>query len=142
MHVCASCSDNTVVRALRRAVLLVAVSAMAGCGSSTSPSPAVSSTQSTSPTVGQGGTTTSPTTSVTMAGEFPLVGQSAQFTLLAHFPDGTSQDVTSQAAWQTSNAAVATVSAAGSVAVVGLGYVDIQATYKGLQADIAAFLAQ
>jgi uncharacterized protein YjdB len=86
--------------------------ALAGC--STAPSATVNSLVVTGPTVG--------------------VGLTAQFTATANMSDGTTQNVTTAAAWQSSNPAVATVSALGVVAGVADGQSTITATYQGLTA--------
>lgn len=70
--------------------------------------------------------------SVSVSGTAPAVGVSAQFSAVAQLSNGTSQDVTAQASWQSSNAAVASVSAGGSVTGAGLGGVDIRASYQGV----------
>lgn len=56
------------------------------------------------------------------------VGQATQLTATASFSTGPSQSV--QAAWQSSNPVVATVSSSGLVAPVGLGVVTLTATYQ------------
>ena len=60
------------------------------------------------------------------------VGATAQFTATANLSNGTTQTVTSQAAWSSSNLSVAAVTAAGVVAGVGPGNADITATYQGV----------
>ena len=74
---------------------------------------------------------TSPSTvsSIAITGIAPAVGASAQFTAIATMGDGTTQDVTSTAAWQSSNPSDATVSTTGVVTSVSAGTVQIQATY-------------
>jgi hypothetical protein len=61
----------------------------------------------------------------------PPVGSSAQFTCTATFNDGSTQDVSSQAAWVSFNEAVAKVSSTGVVTVVAAGTAVIKATYLG-----------
>ena len=81
-----------------------------------------------------GSSPTSPTnpaasvTSIVVTGSAPPVGLTAQFTATAMLSNGTTQNVTSQATWQSSNSAVATVSNAGVVTGVAPGEVDITAT--------------
>jgi len=81
-----------------------------------------------------GGSTTSPTTpsSIAVSGAAPIVGSTAQFTATATMSDGTTQDVTSQATWQSSDAAIATVSATGAVTGVGAGTASVTATYQSV----------
>lgn len=57
-------------------------------------------------------------------------GESAQLAARASLSDGTSQDVTAQAAWRSENTAVATVSSGGLVAAVAAGTTEIRATYQ------------
>ena len=75
---------------------------------------------------------TSPSTvaAVTVTGTSSLtVGGSAQFTAAAALIDGSSRPITSEATWQSSDAAVATVTG-GMVRAVGVGEADITATYE------------
>jgi trimeric autotransporter adhesin len=80
--------------------------------------------------------------SLVVAGTPPAVGTSSQFTAVAVRTDGTSDPVTAQAAWRSSNTAVATVSSGGVVSAVSRGSVEISATYSGVKGsfsfDIAA----
>jgi hypothetical protein len=50
----------------------------------------------------------------------------------AAFSDGSSQSVTSQATWETNNAAVATVSTAGVATFLAAGDAELKATYRGM----------
>jgi uncharacterized protein YjdB len=76
--------------------------------------------------------TTAPTTvsSVTVTGTVPTMGATSQFTARATLSDGTTQDVTGQATWQSSDSTVATVSATGSVTAIAAGTVNVMATYQ------------
>jgi carboxypeptidase family protein/Big-like domain-containing protein len=80
--------------------------------------------------------------SLIVAGTPPTVGTSSQFTAVAVRTDGTTDGVTAQAAWRSSNTAVATVSSNGVVEAVSRGTVEIAATYGGAKGafsfDIAA----
>lgn len=86
---------------------------------------------------GGGGTPPAPTpvtptvtgVSVTGAGT-PAVGDSAQLTATATMSDGTTQVVTAQATWESSNQAVTTITPAGVASFLGQGDADIKATYK------------
>ena len=71
-------------------------------------------------------------TSVSVTGSAPPVGLTAQLTAMATLSDGTTQSVTSQAAWQSSNPAIATVTNAGLVTGAAPGDVDIIATYQSI----------
>src|SRR5581483_3891787 len=62
----------------------------------------------------------------------PNAGASAQFSATATLSNNTSQTVTSQATWQSSNPPVATVTSGGLVIGVSAGNVDITATYQNV----------
>jgi len=70
--------------------------------------------------------------SVAVSGAPPGVGASSQFTATANFSNGTTQNVTSAANWQSSNAAIGTVSSTGVVTAVAPGEFDIHATYQNV----------
>ena len=76
--------------------------------------------------------TTAPTTvaSVSVTGAVPAMGDTSQFTATAKLSDGTTQDVTGQATWQSSDSTVATVSATGAVTAIAAGTVNVIATYQ------------
>jgi hypothetical protein len=108
-----------------RRIAVVAGLAVLATGCSKSP---------TSPTnPGAGGNNNNATvTSVTIAGNVMLSeGATSQLTATANMSDGSSQDVSSQAVWQSSEPTVATVSATGLVSAVKTGNTDISATYRG-----------
>jgi hypothetical protein len=96
------------------ALIAPAAAALAACGGT----PAASSTVTVF--------------SVTVSGSAPSVGATAQFSATAVVAGGADQLVTTQAAWTSSNAAVATVSGTGVVAGVAAGEADITATYQGV----------
>src|SRR5205085_8827355 len=80
-------------------------------------------------------TTQTPTvSSVTVSGPSSSAkpGDSAQFTATATLSNNTSQTVTNQSTWQSSNAAIATVSSTGLATATTAGEVDIRATYQGV----------
>lgn len=81
-----------------------------------------------------GSSPTSATTvsAVVVSGSVPGVGASSQFAAVATLGSGTTQDVTTSAAWASSNTAVATVSSNGLVVGVGAGTAVITATYSGV----------
>jgi hypothetical protein len=58
-------------------------------------------------------------------------GETSQLRAIVHRSDGTTQDVSSQATWLSSNPTVATVSGTGFVTAVGLGNADISAAFAG-----------
>src|SRR5437867_4172386 len=75
----------------------------------------------------------SPTlTSVSVSGATPAIGAASQFTATANFSNGTNQNVTSQASWQSSSPSVATVSSSGTVTATAAGETDIRASYQSL----------
>jgi hypothetical protein len=59
------------------------------------------------------------------------VGSTSQLTATATLSNGSTQTVTTQATWQSSNAAVLTVSASGLAAGVAPGDADVVAKYEG-----------
>jgi uncharacterized protein YjdB len=85
-----------------------------------------------------GSSTTTPTgtlasqLSVSLAGTgFLVPGQASQLTATETLSGGTTQDVTTMSAWQSSNSSVATVSSTGLVTAVATGAATITATYQG-----------
>jgi len=99
-------------------VAIVTVVLCAACGSSSPPS-------------GPTNTPTVTSVSVTGVAAAPTVGDTAQLSATAAFSDGSSQSVTSQATWETSNAAVATVSTAGLATFLAAGDAELKATFRG-----------
>jgi uncharacterized protein YjdB len=81
---------------------------------------------------GQSTTTASTVTAVAVTGTIPTTGTTSQFKATATMGDGTTQDVTTQSTWQSSNSAIATVTQSGVVTAVGLGTVTVQATYQNV----------
>jgi hypothetical protein len=69
---------------------------------------------------------------VSVTGDFLIgaVGGTTQARAIAHTTSG-SQDVTSQAAWASSNDSIATVSSSGLVSAKGTGLAVITASYQG-----------
>jgi carboxypeptidase family protein/Big-like domain-containing protein len=70
--------------------------------------------------------------SVAVSGTAPAVGATAQFSATATFSDGTTQSVTAQATWASSDTSVASVSSSGLVSGVAPGGADISATYQNV----------
>jgi uncharacterized protein YjdB len=80
-------------------------------------------------------TPTAPSTTATLTGFAvtgtpPLVGATSQFVATARLSNSTTQDVTSQATWASSDETIATVSSGGLVEGLSPGQVKISATYK------------
>jgi hypothetical protein len=105
-------------RLLVAVVLAAVTTAVAGCSH-----PAAPSTVSTVAITG--------TTFLT------AVGQTGQFMATATRSNGTTLNVTTQATWQSSNTAVATISGAGLVTVHGFGTADIEAAYQGASGTLS-----
>lgn len=84
-----------------------------------------------SPTGPSGTQTTRTLTGVTISGGSSSlsVGGTATLTATATYSDGTSQNVSSQATWRSSNTAVLDVSATGLVTARATGTADISATF-------------
>ena len=114
----------------RRTVLIIlsiSVSSMvAGCGSNKSTTTSATPTPATT------------MTKLTLTGLTALTtpGQTTQLTARAGFSDGSSQDVTNQAAWQSSNTAVATVSPVGLVTGVTFGQADVTAGFQNFSEKV------
>src|SRR5262249_24353587 len=66
---------------------------------------------------------------VTGAGS-PTAGDTVQLTATATFSDNTTQTVTAQATWDSSNASVATVNASGVATFVAQGELDLRRLYN------------
>jgi hypothetical protein len=97
--------------------ILLLVVAASGCGGSKSPTaPTVTATSVTVAVAGNASTTLTP-------------GETRQLSALALQSNGTTVDVTTIAAWQSSAAAIATISPAGLLTAVGEGSVDVTARY-------------
>ena len=60
------------------------------------------------------------------------VGESGPSIAVATFSDGTTEDVTSDATWTSSNTSVVTISATGQGQAVGVGQSEICAMYQGV----------
>jgi len=96
---------------------------VAGCGDDTptAPTPTPTPMPTPAPTV----------TSVAVTGDTIVgMGQTVQLTATATFSNGTQQNVTSQATWQSSNSSLATVSA-GLVVGLTIGSVAVTASFQG-----------
>jgi len=85
-------------------------------------------------TIACSNSSTSPSTvsSITVSGAAPAVGAAVQFTATAALSDGTTQDVTSLATWQSSDTTEATVSSTGVVTAIAAGNVNVTATYQSV----------
>jgi len=108
----AFCSRSLVI------VLFAAIIA-SGCGGGSTPGPAPTPVTVTGVTVSGG----------SGAGS-PVVGDTVQFTATATFSDGTTQTVTGQVTWESSNTAIVTITSGGLATFVAQGDADIKATYR------------
>ena len=81
--------------------------------------------------------------SLTVSGtaSFSALGAASQLMATASLDDGSKQTVTARADWQTSNAAVATVSTSGLITAVSAGDATISASYEGLTASTTVSIA-
>jgi hypothetical protein len=108
----------TVQRTLVNGIAGVAIITLAACGSAgNSPSPTAPSTATVA--------------AVAVTSASPAAA-AFQLTATARLSDGTARDVTSSAAWTSSNPLLATVSPTGMVTVVGSGELDVRATYQNV----------
>src|SRR5712691_5119594 len=75
-------------------------------------------------------------TAVTISGTAPPVGQTSQLTATATMSNGTTQDVTAQAAWQSSNTSVVIVSGSGVATGVAAGEADVTVAFSGASGSL------
>ena len=113
---------------LMRAALVPFVLSVAGFTSSCGDSP--------TPTTPNPPAAAATVTQVTVTGSAPAAGLTSQLAAMAALSDGSTRDVTAQAAWSSSNAAIATVSNTGLVLGVSAGSTDITAAYQGRNGSI------
>jgi hypothetical protein len=124
-------------RAALNVVICLAVFAGAGCSSDksapTAPTPVSPTPPSTpAPPVTPAAPTIS-SVSVSGTNTFTEAGARSQLTARVTLSDGTSEDRTNTATWQSDNAAVATVSSTGMLTVVGTGDTSITATVSDVR---------
>jgi hypothetical protein len=60
-----------------------------------------------------------------------VLGDTAKFTVIANYSDGTTEDVTASAAWSTLNSSIATINAGGVASPVSVGTATIMANALG-----------
>src|SRR6266852_100306 len=75
-------------------------------------------------------------TAVTISGTARAVGQTSQLTATATMSNGTTQDVTAQAAWQSSNTSVVIVSGSGVATGVAAGEADVTVAFSGASGSL------
>ena len=114
------------IRALL-AAFAVALLAVPACKQSSpndpSPTPTPTPTSTPSPVV----------TSVSVSGGGPQVGATSQMSATAFFSNNSSQSVTTSANWSSTNTSLATVNSSGIVTGVGVGSVEISATFQNVR---------
>ena len=116
-------------------VCLVALAALTAGGCSSTPAAATPTPTPTTPTP-----TPVTVASVVVSGGPSSPGASFQLTAMAKMSDSTSQDVTSSAKWESSDATLATVATTGMVTVNGSGSVTLKATYQNVAGTIQALV--
>ena len=124
----------------RRSICLIGATmsllSLVACHNATSPTSTDTTSTDTS-------TDATDTPTVTLAGTTTLtdIGQTVQFTATATLSDGTEEDVTEQATWESGSPSVATVSASGLVTAIALGQASITATFEDVSASLTTVLA-
>jgi carboxypeptidase family protein len=84
-----------------------------------------------------------PTTGVRIDGPASVApGTSAQYRLIASFDDGTTSDVTSQAAWATTNASVLSVGPGGIVQAKSRGEATLSGRYSNRENHVYVFVLE
>ncbi len=86
---------------------------------------------------------------VTPAGATLPIGLTQQYTATAYYFDGTTKDVTSQAAWAATTGGphalgtpvIATISASGLATAVSVGSITIEATYGGMSGSATLYVS-
>jgi uncharacterized protein YjdB len=78
--------------------------------------------------------------SVSVTGTTPAPGGTSQFTATASLSNGSTQNVTNQSTWQSSDSSVATVNATGLVTGIDGGEVEIRATYQNVPGTLRVTL--
>jgi hypothetical protein len=110
------------------------VACVCACGSSTSQT-------STGPTAGTP-TAQATVTSVTISGtQFSIAGAASQLTAAAHLSNGSTQDATNLATWQSSSVNVAIVSNTGRLTSVAGGTATITASYLGQTGSLSLIVS-
>jgi hypothetical protein len=109
-------------------VLLMGVTLLVGCGGSGSNS-------------GGGGRNTAPAITIAPAASSIGVNATQQFKATASFSDGTTKDLTGASNWLSSNAAVATINAAGLATALAPGTTTITASSAGVTATTTLTVA-
>jgi hypothetical protein len=93
------------------------------------------------PTNPTGPTTTAAVTAVAVS-SVNVTHTTVQLNATAKLADGTTRDVTSIAAWQSSNPSIATISTTGMLTIVESGAVDARATYQSITGSLRLNVAK
>jgi len=110
----------------------LAIATLAACGSKSTESP-------TAPALPA---TPAATVSTLVVTNQPVSGNTMQMVATARMSDGSSQNVTSGATWESSNPAMATISSAGLLTILANGQVDARALYQGVLGSVTLTLAR
>ena len=110
------------MRAILPLTMLLIAGLFAACTGS-SPSPAPTPTAPTPPPA------TATVVSLSVTGTPPAIAATAQFKATAALSNGSAQDVSAQATWQSTNTSVVTVNTNGLVTAIAIGEADITAVY-------------
>jgi hypothetical protein len=119
------------------AVLAVALAGLAGCDRSKSTLPTAPTAPPVTPPTPPPSAPILSRVSVTGKTSFTSVGDTAQLTAIAAMSNGTTQDVTGEASWKSSDPSVFSVSPTGLVTVVRFGLVFVSATYQSKIAGLS-----
>jgi len=86
----------------------------------------------------------SPGTTVTalVITNLSITDMTMQLVATARLSDGTTRDVTSSSAWQSSNTSVATISSSGVLSIVANGEVEARAVYQGVAGTLRLILTR
>lgn len=117
-------------RILKQAVVVLGLALLVvGCDKSSPTNP-----NGGNGNVGSNGTTV---TALAITGTFQVAeGDTSQLTATATLSNGSTQDVSSQATWQSSETSVATISGTGLLTALKAGTTDITAVYSGRTARV------
>src|SRR4051812_44449105 len=111
----------------------LAITTLAACGSSQS---------TVNPTAPSLPAMPGATVSTLIVTNQPPSGNTMQMVATARMSDGSSQNVTSAASWESSNPSIATISSSGMLSVLANGQVDARAMYQGVLGSVTLTLTR